>query len=144
MNVRQACKRDVTTIAADADVAEAARLMLDRHDTFVVVYAKDDSSHTPVGVVTDGDIVRGHVHGDAPTTRLVRDVMTREPITAREQDQLEDVLWMMQLTGLSRIAVVDARGRLTGVLALEDAQEYKIAHRANRARASSAAVQRVA
>jgi CBS domain-containing protein len=136
MNVGQACRRDVTTIAANADVSQAARLMLDRRDMFVVVHHSDDTACIPVGIVTDGDIVRSRTCDEGPPGRTVQDVMTCEPVTAREQDTLDDVARMMRLTGLFRVPVVDARGHLTGVLALEDALEYSRARCANPTRGS--------
>ena len=138
MNVGQACRRNVTTIAATADTSEAARLMLDRRDMFVVVHVADDPACIPAGVVTDGDIVRSRSRNAALAGRTVRDVMTREPVIAREQDPLDDVVRMMRLTGLLRVPVVNAQGHLTGVLELEDALGYSQARCANTSRSSCA------
>ena len=138
MNVGQACRRNVTTIAATADTSEAARLMLDRRDMFVVVHVAGDPACIPAGVVTDGDIVRSRSRNAALAGRTVRDVMTREPVIAREQDPLDDVVRMMRLTGLLRVPVVNAQGHLTGVLELEDALAYSQARCANTSRSSCA------
>ena len=138
MNVGQACRRNVTTIAANADTSEAARLMLDRHDMFVVVHVAGDPACIPAGVVTDGDIVRSRSRNAALAGRTVRDVMTREPVIAREQDPLDEVVRMMRLTGLLRVPVVNAQGHLTGVLELEDALAYSQARCANTSRSSCA------
>ena len=127
MNVGRVCRREVATVSGAAEIAEAARLMLDQHVTFVVVYADGDESRRPIGVLTDRDIVRQRVCKEGSAMPTVCDVMTREPLIACERDQLRDVLWVMQLTGVRRVPVIDARGGLSGLLALDDAIIHTLA-----------------
>jgi predicted transcriptional regulator len=56
-----------------------------------------------------------------PHSVTVDDVMTRQPLIATEADELSDTLRAMRLTGIRRVPVVDARGALTGIMALDDA-----------------------
>jgi Mg/Co/Ni transporter MgtE len=51
----------------------------------------------------------------------VADVMTRQPLLAREQDEMTDLLQAMRLAGIRRVPVVDTRGALVGVIAADDA-----------------------
>ena len=79
------------------------------------------SSLTAVGVLTDRDIVIAVVAGgaDAKTLR-VGDVMTESPVTVRESISVAATLQAMRRIGVRRMPVVDAFGRLQGVVSLDD------------------------
>jgi CBS domain-containing protein len=75
-----------------------------------------------VGVLTDRDLVLGVMARDVdPHAVTVEDVMTRQPLIANEEDELSDMLQGMRLAGIRRVPVVDARGALTGIMAIDDA-----------------------
>lgn len=122
MNVGQYCRCNVISIRASADVAEAAKLMRDEHVGFLVVFNEGDEIRKPVGVITDRDIVLQVTARDVKGHDVtVGDVMTRQPLIAREQDEFTDLLQAMRLAGIRRVPVVDSRGALTGVIATDDA-----------------------
>jgi CBS domain-containing protein len=109
------------SIFSGADVAQAARLMRDQHVGFLVVYREGDDLRRPVGVLTDRDIVlEVTACGVDPGSVTVEDVMTREPLVARDSDELSDVLQAMQKAGIRRVPVVDVRGALVGIIAMDD------------------------
>jgi CBS domain-containing protein len=121
MKVSQFCKRYVVAISAGADIVEASRLMREEHVGFLVVYATGDELRRPIGVVTDRDLVlQVMARGVDPTSVTVGDVMTGRPLIASESDDLTDVLQAMRLAGIRRVPVVDARGSLQGIIALDD------------------------
>jgi CBS domain-containing protein len=122
MDVGQHCKRAVVSIAHTADVVELAQLMRAEHVGFVIVYRAQDELRKPVGVVTDRDIVLQVLARDINAHSVrVEDVMTRQPLVANESDDLSDALQAMRFAGIRRIPVVDERGSLCGILALDDA-----------------------
>jgi CBS domain-containing protein len=124
MKVGQYCKRGVVAIDGNADVVGAAQLMRERHIGFIVVYEQGDDIRKPIGVLTDRDIVLGVTAKDIdPHSVVVKDVMTRQPLVADESDELSDALQGMRMAGIRRVPVVDSRGALTGVFALDDAVE---------------------
>ena len=47
--------------------------------------------------------------------------MTRQPLVANETDDLTDALQAMRFAGIRRVPVVDDRGALVGILAIDDA-----------------------
>ncbi len=47
--------------------------------------------------------------------------MTRHPLVARETEDVSELLQAMRMTGVRRVPVVDGRGALTGVIAIDDA-----------------------
>jgi CBS domain-containing protein len=124
MKVGEYCKRAVIAIASSSDAAEAAKLMRQQHVGFLIVHREGDALRKPVGVLTDRDLVLGVMARDVdPHAVTVDDVMSRKPLTANEADELSEVLQAMRLAGFRRVPVVDARGALSGIMAIDDAIE---------------------
>ena len=124
MKVGDYCKRAVVCIDGSRDIATAARLMRERHVGFLVVTQEGDEIRRPIGVLTDRDIVLQVTAREVdPQAVRTEDVMTRKPLIATETEELSDVLQGMQLSGIRRVPVVDARGALSGIFAIDDAVE---------------------
>ncbi len=124
MKVGEYCKKAVVAIASSSDAAEAAKLMRKRHVGFLIVHREGDALQKPVGVLTDRDLVLGVMARDIdPHAVTVDDIMSRQPLIANEADELSDMLQAMRLAGIRRMPVVDARGALTGIMAIDDAVE---------------------
>lgn len=122
MKVGEYCKKSVVAIASSEDAAEAAKLMRAQHVGFLVVYRDGDSLQKPVGVLTDRDLVIGVMARDVdPHSVTVDDVMTRQPLIASDADELSDMLQAMRMAGIRRVPVVDVRGALIGIMAIDDA-----------------------
>lgn len=122
MKVGDICRRAVISIDNSMDVTAAAQLMRDQHVGFLVVYQAGDELRRPVGVLTDRDIVIEVIAKKVdPGALTVDDVMTRQPLLANETDELADLLQAMRNAGIRRVPVVDVRGALTGVIAIDDA-----------------------
>lgn len=121
MNVGQYCKRAVISINTKADVAEAARSMRDNHVGFLVAVNEGDEFKRPVGVLTDRDILLEVTACDVDAHGVtVGDVMARNPLVANESDDLSDLIQAMRSAGFRRLPVVDTRGQLTGIIAMDD------------------------
>lgn len=121
MKVEHYCKRAVAAIHCGADIVEAARLMRERHVGFLVVFKDADPIRAPIGVITDRDIVLQVTAKEVdPRSVTVNDVMTRQPMIASENDDVSDLIEGMRLAGIRRAPVVDLRGGLTGIIALDD------------------------
>jgi len=124
MKVGERCNKCVVAIASSADAADAAKLMRTHHVGFLVVHREGDVLRKPVGVLTDRDLVLGVMARDVdPYAVTVDDVMSRQPLTANEGDELSDLLQGLRLAGFRRAPVVDARGALTGIMTIDDAIE---------------------
>jgi CBS domain-containing protein len=122
MKIGEYCKRTAVSIASSADAADAAKLMRTEHVGFLVVYRDGDEIRKPVGVLTDRDLVLGVLARDVdPHSVTVDDVMTRQPLVADDTDELGDLLQAMRLAGVRRVPVVDVRGALIGIMAIDDA-----------------------
>lgn len=122
MKVGDYCKRAVVSIDGSTDIVAAAKLMRERHVGFLIVTQEADEMRRPVGVLTDRDIVLQVTAREVePQSVRTEDVMTRQPLIAGESEELGDVLQAMQLSGIRRVPVVDTRGALSGIFAIDDA-----------------------
>lgn len=74
-----------------------------------------------VGMVTDRDIVvRGVAQSMDARTATLADVMSTHVRTAREDDDVEEILDTMGQNQIRRMPVVDAQDRLIGIVSLGD------------------------
>ncbi|HEY7608666.1 MAG TPA: CBS domain-containing protein [Alphaproteobacteria bacterium] len=116
--------RKVAILRPEASVAEAAELLAPRDVQIVVVC---DAQGKIVGVVTDSDIVRdlarcrGTERVCAPN---IGALMSRNVVSCRPQDRVEQVLAVMKARGLRRIPVVDEAGGLAGLITMRDALHF--------------------
>jgi CBS domain-containing protein len=138
MNVSDVMTRRVISISPDATVEAAAKLMLERGISGLVVV---DENGVLAGVVTEGDLLRrdelgterhrpwwlrmllspGRQAADFTRThgRRVRDVMTVDVITVAEDASLEAVVDAMERHRIKRVPVTD-NNHVIGVVSRAD------------------------
>jgi CBS domain-containing protein len=118
MNVGRICVRDVDLADAGETVQLAAARMNDRKVGSLVVV---DPNNRPVGIITDRDLaIRVVGTGRDPLQTTVGDVMTRVPMTTREDTPIETALSVMRSGPFRRLPVVDEDGQLVGMLSVDD------------------------
>lgn len=116
MLVREAMSRDVKTIAPDATIREAARIMAES-DIGALPVADGDRL---AGMVTDRDItVRAVAIGRGPDA-LVSEVMTLDVLYCHEDEDIGHIATNMAENQVRRLPVVDADKRLIGIISLAD------------------------
>jgi CBS domain-containing protein len=127
MTVYELCQRHVVTVRKHEDLTAAARMMRERNVGCLVVVeaAGAMGGERPIGMLTDRDIVTTVIARDSdPHCLTVGDVMTRHPVTVWATSTIDDALLRMRGSGVRRVPVVDDRGRLNGILALDDIFEH--------------------
>lgn len=72
------------------------------------------------GIITDGDVRRFVASGLDLKATAVRETMTPKPITISDDKQAVDALSIMQRHEVTVLPVVDAAGRMIGILHLHD------------------------
>jgi CBS domain-containing protein len=98
----------------------AAEIMRDENVGPVPVVASAEDLRV-IGIVTDRDLtLRLIAEGRAPEATRVDDVMSADPFTCREDDDVHGALDAMSRHQVRRIPVVDAEGRLAGIIAQAD------------------------
>jgi arabinose-5-phosphate isomerase len=74
-----------------------------------------------VGVITDGDLRRWFQrNGDNWSRKTARDCMSANPTTIHRREQATRALKLMESLKITSLPVVDARGRLEGLLHMHD------------------------
>jgi len=98
-------------------VRDVARMMLDSDCGQIPVL---DDQNRPIGVVTDRDIAIRMVANSDNGTAIAGDVMTSPIKTVRADSDLKDCICLMEEAKVRRVPVVDASGKLAGIVALAD------------------------
>jgi len=124
MSIGKICNRETVIARAEDTIVEVSKLMRRHHVGDVVVIESGEGGNVPIGILTDRDLVMEILAQDlSPDAVTVGDIMSNEIVTAREEDGIWDTLQRMRIKGIRRVPVVDARGGLVGLLALDDLLE---------------------
>ncbi len=117
MRVSELMTRDVKFTRPEASLQEAAAKMRSAGVGVLPVCSGDRL----MGMITDRDItIRATAEGIDPLFALVRDVMTRGIVSVFEDQLVIDAALLMQVHQVRRLAVLDHRERLVGVISLAD------------------------
>lgn len=112
--------RDIRTIAPDATLTEAARLMRDTRVGALLVSAQG----TYVGVVSEADLVRkAMAAGLDPAQERVRAVMSSPVITIEIDRSAHDASDLMAEKGIRHLAITQD-GQVVGVISVRDLLRY--------------------
>jgi CBS domain-containing protein len=122
MPIGDVCVRDVAIGSKDMTVQDAAQLMRRLHvGNVVVAEDRPGGRKTPVGIVTDRDIVVSVVATALdPAVYTLGDVVTEALVIAREDDGIFESLQRMRVHAVRRMPVVDREGGLVGIISVDD------------------------
>ncbi|SMP10339.1 CBS domain-containing protein [Desulfurobacterium pacificum] len=127
MPVRDLIQRKVVTVEPDDTVMLAAQRMKDKMVGSLVVLDGDK----PAGIITDRDIaIRVVGAGKSPDTP-VKEVMTKSPVTIREDASFFELTRTFREASVRRLIVVDKEGKLVGLISIDDVFELLAAEFAN-------------
>ena len=117
------CSREVVCINRIECVAKAAQLMRQHHVGSVVVVEEKAGGRTPIGMLTDRDIVVAVVAvGLNPEAVSAGDIMSGELLSVNEDAGIAETTELMRVRGVRRIPVTSSRGSLIGIVAADDVQ----------------------
>jgi CBS domain-containing protein len=121
MPVGDICVREVVTATRDTTIQEAALLMRENHVGDLLVLDRVKGNRTPVGIVTDRDIVVAIVAlGLDSAVLTVGDIMGPELETVLEDQGVFETIYQMRRAGVRRIPVVNKQGYLVGIISIDD------------------------
>src|SRR5438132_13074226 len=101
-------------------VVKAARLMKSE-DVGPIPIVDDKDGRRLAGIVTDRDLaIKVVAEARDPQTTPLKQVMTSDVVTCKEDDDLEKALKLMQDNQVRRIPVVDGGEHLRGIIAHAD------------------------
>ncbi len=117
--VSEIMSRNIISVPPRATVKDVAELMKENNIGSVVVL----ESGKVVGIVTERDIVVRYVaelSGRTPDTVLVEEIMTRDPITIKENTGLMEAARKMVEKGIRRLIVTNNKGEIVGIVSARD------------------------
>ena len=121
MLLSEICTPDVVFCSADSTALAAARLMRERHVGDVVVVDEPNGDQTPIGVVTDRDIVVEVIAKEQnPAQVTVREIMRTPVVVAHATEDISVAVERMKTHGVRRIPIMGDSQRLVGILCLDD------------------------
>lgn len=95
--------------------------MMKTEDVGSVPVVESHEDKKLIGIVTDRDLVVKVLAGGGNVERAtVRDAMTANPASCREDDDIDKAVKLMSERQVRRMPIVDAQGRLTGIIAQAD------------------------
>lgn len=101
-------------------VTRAAQIMKDE-DVGSVPVVEDEGTKRLVGILTDRDIVIKVITDNRNCGDVrVEEIMTRNPITCKPEEAIQNAMDRMSQHQIRRIPVVDGRGRITGIISQAD------------------------
>jgi arabinose-5-phosphate isomerase len=83
-----------------------------------------DAADVVLGIFTDGDLRRHLNDGPALAERPVAQVMTPNPISVRPEHLAVAVLAIYERHAIDDLVVVDERGRLAGMVDIQDLPKF--------------------
>jgi CBS domain-containing protein len=117
MKVKDVMTKDVRTCGLDSDLSAVARMMSMRDCGVIPVV---DNGQI-VGVITDRDIrIAAGSKNREPSMVTVSEVMTRRVYSCPPDAEIRDALRIMREKQVRRLPVIDAKGKLCGILSLND------------------------
>lgn len=95
--------------------------IMKQEDVGSVPVVESVGSRRLIGIITDRDIVvKAVATGRSPDGATVEDAMTPNPVSSREDDDVEQALKLMKERQVRRMPIVDSAGQLTGIIAQAD------------------------
>lgn len=128
MRCKDIMKRDVECVSPRDPVEAAAVRMKEENVGFLPVC---DASTKVLGTLTDRDLALRVVAARKPASTPVEDVMTREVVACRPDDDIRDAERAMTENHKSRIMCCDEAGRLVGVISLSEIAQHESGRRAS-------------
>jgi CBS domain-containing protein len=121
MLLKEICTPEVVCCTPGTSVASAARLMRQRHVGDLVVVEDPDGDQSPLGMVTDRDLVVEVLAEERnPAAMTVRDIMRKPVVIAGSDEDAGQAAERMRMHGVRRIPVIGNDRKLAGIISLDD------------------------
>lgn len=118
MNVESVMTSSPACCTSATPLRDVARMMIDNDCGQIPVV---DDAQRPIGVVTDRDIaVRVVAQGRNSNDATAADAMSTPVRTVTANTSLADCVCLMEAEQIRRVPVVDASGRLAGIVSIAD------------------------
>ncbi len=120
MKVREIMTENPAHAMPDTSLQEIAKMMVE-NDCGCIPIIEGGDAKTPVGMITDRDIVvRSVAENKNPLDLQAGDIMTGGIVTVTPETSVEECCNLMETKQIRRVAVVDKNGALCGMVAQAD------------------------
>ena len=109
-----------TTINPDDTVATALARLASNHIACLMVEERDKL----VGVVTDREVLNKVALHDGILDRPVREVMTANPVSVRDDDPVAAVLNVMAVHGYRHVPILNVDGKIQGIVSPQRVTDF--------------------
>jgi CBS domain-containing protein len=117
MFLKEIMTEDVTYLPSTATVLDAAKFMTNMNVGSVIVA----DNEIPSGLITDRDVVsKVLAHEKDSSTTKIGEIMASPVVTISEDKDIIDATKLMSTHGIRRLPVTDVKGKLAGVISLDD------------------------
>jgi len=121
MLLKDVCTLDVACCGPNTTVREAAKAMRRSHVGDLIVVDDPEGERTPIGIVTDRDLVLEVLgNGLDPNHTAVARLMRQPVVIANEDEDITAVIARMRTHAVRRVPVVNTRGATVGIITLDD------------------------
>lgn len=119
VKVSEVMKKNVAAADSKASVLDIARTMWNNKFGSVVLCDAKDRTR-PIGLATWSTVIEAVAKKLNPSKTRAKDLVPRKVITAREDEALIEISRRMVKNNVDRMPVVDAKGRLVGIVSYKD------------------------
>ncbi len=113
--VEDIMQKNVIAVDSSATIKDAAVMMTDSHVGCVII----TDGHSPIGIVTERDIVRRVVSDNLPLSTSVSEIMSTKLITAKSDFTLWELAQLMKTNSIHKLPV-EKDGNLVGMVTATD------------------------
>ena len=110
----------IVTATGDERLQTAAARMQDNEVSALLVLAGTGADAKPVGILTERDLAHAIAWGADPATETVAEYMTTQPVLVELDADVRDVALAMLELECRHLPVVDAAGRVVGMVSIRD------------------------
>lgn len=110
-------------VTAEVSVRDAVQAMTQKKSGAVAIV---DQDRRLLGILTDGDLRRHLFNEVSPATSALEDLMTRNPVTVQVSELAVDALKLFEQHNIDDLIVLDADGRVVGLVDIQDFPKLKI------------------
>jgi CBS domain-containing protein len=121
MLLNEICSTAVVCCSRETSALEAATIMRKKHVGDLVVVDGQDEDCTPVGLITDRDLVVKVLGNELdPASTPVGRIMRTPLVTAQDIEDTSEAIARMRANGVRRLPVLGREGTLVGIVTLDD------------------------
>lgn len=116
IKVSEVMKKPAATVQPTTKVVDAVKIMHKEGIGSIVVVSPEGKV---LGIFTERDLVK-IVAQEKPLDVVVGEVMTKDPVTVKEDDALQKAVILMTERKIRHLPVVDEEGKIKGMLSVRD------------------------